>query len=388
MLYVILIIIFLVIIKNYFINNENFEYMVNIPRIDTPVRWKRDKTCKYMMNKTLKNVLDDNNINQTDSDDWAFYFPCTYNHIKQEINNVSTRNNNQRLFIVNNADQLTSKNNIWKNLVKVYGREEARHLMPTTYILSNHTDMELFNKEHSPKKLYILKKNIQRQKGIKLTNKKTEILNSINDNYVVVQELLQNPYLINGRKINMRFYLLFVCQNNEVSAYVHRNGFMYYTRDPFVKNSLEDGPNITTGYIDRVVYDVNPLTHDDFRNYLDKHRKLSGAEMDILNNNRRISEVVFYRIYDLLRKTVIAVKHTVCNNSHIKRNISFQLFGADIAVSDKLIPQLIEVNKGPDMSYKDKRDGKVKYGVMTDIFKVLKAINNKDHGFIEIYNDD
>jgi len=110
-----------------------------------------------------------------------------------------------------------------------------------------------------------MKKNIQRQEGLKISNSKHEILDGYKNGYVLVQELLQDPYLISGRKTNMRFYVLVVCKANNTDCYVHKDGFMYYTKVPFVKNSLDDAPNITTGYIDRQVYIDNPLTHYDLR---------------------------------------------------------------------------------------------------------------------------
>ena len=73
----------------------------------------------------------------------------------------------------------------------------------------------------------------------------------------------------------MRFYILLICQNNEIWDYVHNDGFMYYTKTPFVQNGLSDGPNITTGYIERWIYHVNPLTHDDFRNYFDDKKRVN-----------------------------------------------------------------------------------------------------------------
>lgn len=231
--------------------------------------------------------------------------------------------------------------------------------------------------------------------GLKITKKLDEMLNGSKDGYVIAQELLQDPYTVDGRKINMRIYLLLVCRNNEISAYAHKEGFMYYTKDKFITNSTEDGPNITTGYIDRKVYEVNPLTLGDFRKYLDNQsRVLTDNEKDYMEQNICLSSLVFNRIYDLLRKLVIAVQHTVCVNSHLKSNITFQLFGVDIALNNKLEPQLMEINKGPDLGTKDKRDGDIKYGVVTDVFKILKVVspknnqnnqnNNSYHNFIQI----
>lgn len=354
-------------------NSYEYEYegMVNIPNINKPIKFNRNINCKYMMGSTMKKMLKKHNIKETKKEDWMIYIPCTYNHINKEIADVHPTNNDQRVFIINNADELSAKHLIWTNLVKTYGRDIATRLMPTTYLLRDKDDMILFKKEYNKDKIYILKKNIQRQKGLKITSNKNEIMNGKKDGYIVVQELLQDPYIINGRKINMRFYLLVIHQDKEVDSYVYNDGFMYYTRDKFKKNSIEDGPNITTGYIDRKVYKENPLTHDDFRKYLD------------VKINIKLSTIVFKEIYNMLSLAINSIPFTPSEN--LKDNITFQLFGADIALNDKLHPQLIEINKGPDLGAKGLRDKKVKYGMVQDALKILKIIpQTGDNGFIKI----
>ncbi len=362
------------------------EGMVSIKPVTNPVTWTKNPTCKYKISKTLHTILDKNKLGESAySDDWTMYLPCTYNHINAEISALKPNDPNQRLFIVNNADQLSSKHSIWSNLVKTYGRDAAISIMPRTYVLSSIKDMLLFGKERTDDTIYIMKKNIQRQKGLKITKSKMDIMKGAFSGYVIAQELLQDPYILNTRKINMRFYLLFICQNNEIAAYVHKDGFMYYTKAPFVKDSVEEEPNITTGYIDRHVYEVNPLTHDDFKKYLDSNnRVLTQAEKAVVRSGYQLSTVIFSKIHDLLRKVVFAVKHTVCQGSHLKPYITFQLFGADIAINDKLEPQLMEVNKGPDMGAKDGRDGDLKRGVMNDVLKTIKVIPDVDNGFIKL----
>ena len=65
--------------------------------------------------------------------------------------------------------------------------------------------------------IYILKKNIQQKKGIKLMKGDYQKIRkeAISDNYKVIQTYLNNPYLINQRKVNLRIYLnlLFAIQH-------------------------------------------------------------------------------------------------------------------------------------------------------------------------------
>ncbi|ARF09291.1 tubulin-tyrosine ligase family protein [Catovirus CTV1] len=365
-------------------NNQTNENMIDVSKLENTV-WSRNQ-CPYNMNETLTKVLNDNQINHGDKD-WQLFFPCTYDNIDEEINNINIKNNtDQRFFIINNADFLIGKDYLWKYLINYHGLEKSKTLMPMTYILNESKDLEQFKKNYNPDELYILKKNIQRQEGLKISNSLNEIMNAKEEGYVIVQNLLQNPYLIGGRKINLRFYILVICKEENMDVYVYNNGFMYYTKDLFKKNSKEFGPNITTGYIDRWVYDVHPLTHQDFREYLDKHdRQLSTIEKQLIDRNIIISEYVFDKVYNLINEIFVSFIGKICGGK-LNNFISFQLFGADIAIDDQLNPQVMEINKGPDMGAKDDRDGKVKYECMQDVLKLIGVVNKdrENNGFIKV----
>ena len=60
----------------------------------------------------------------------------------------------------------------------------------------------------------------------------------------------------------------------------------------------------------------------------------------------------------------------------LKQNKKFQLYGIDIAVNDDLSVKLMEINKGPDIGAKDKRDSELKLNLVRDIFKTVNLIDN------------
>lgn len=318
----------------------------------------------------VREVLDANGITKTTDSEWDLYVPSTYDNLAQQIAKITNLNPRRKVFAMDNADELCGKNMVWTNLVRVYSRSAASELMPNTYVLHNANDARLFEKEYDPEKLYILKKNIQKQEGLLITRDRTKVLGAAAENYVVAQELLQNPFLVNGRKINMRFYLLVVCDNGILGAYIFNDGFMYYTKDPFAQKSTEPGPNITTGYIDRQVYIENPLTHSDFKTYL--------TDRGINYHN------FFHQTHKLIAKVVTACAPGLCQGA-LKRCISFQLFGVDIAVSNDLQPLLMEVNKGPDLGAKDARDKELKLKVLTDAFAVLGLVKSTEpNGYVKV----
>jgi len=383
MLNILIVIIFTIVLIKYLNTNET---MINIKPLDNhKVNWSRNLTCKYYMDENFKKTLNKFNMKKSNNN-WDLYIPCTYNNIKKEADAIKNLDTNQRVFFLKNADEICGKNTLWLHVLNYYGRKKASIMMPLTYVLYLNHDIELFKKEYTVNNIYIIKKNIQQQKGLHITNDKNNIINGFKKGYVIAQLLLQDPFIINGRKINMRFYLLIIIYNSEIAAYVHDNGFMYYTKDKFIKRNTQIGPNITTGYIDRKVYDVNPLTHHDFRKYLDDgNRKMTIKEYELFKNNIKISNYVFDKIYNLLSDMVQATKNVLIKNNNFKNTYQFQLFGVDISLSNKLEPMIIEINKGPDLNSKDDRDSQVKLKVIEDMLKTLKLVPDNNNAFIPIY---
>lgn len=245
--------------------------------------------------------------------------------------------------------------------------------IPKTYVLFKASDMMEFAEDSKQKGIYILKKNIQRQEGMMITKDYKYIRNrAAQDGYVVCQELLQNPYLVDGRKINIRIYLLIVMSKDKAEFYIYNNGFMYYTPQKYIAGSMEVENNITTGYIDRKVYEENPLTLQDFYDFLE-------------NSDAQKLQINLVKTFQAL-KTAYAPVLSSKNNRHNIMN--FNIFGVDIAPDDSLEIKIIEINKGPDLSYKDERDKQVKYNLVCDCFNlvgldVVAPMGNPDN-FIKI----
>lgn len=376
------------------------EHMINVPKLDSQesTTWSRTDSCRYYMDDTTSNVLKTKNITKADDQRKAeLIFPCGYNNIDDEIKalpNVyqnSTTDGPKRVFIIEGADEITAKNYLWKNILNHHGITKACMMSPTTYLLTEpekSKDVHRMNKNHYPGKMYIMKKNIQRQTGLEITDDINKIKRNLGY-YVLAQDLLENSYLVSGRKINLRVYIVVVCHESDTDVYVFNNGFMYYTKKMFVKGNKHPDNHITTGYVERDVYHKNPLTHNDFKTYLDmgegdkyhptnNPRTLTDEEKSIRSQGLKVSKVVFDRISKLIADVFIAFKGRICRKIDnrgdpvpIYKDYSVQIFGADIAINDQLQPQIIEINKGPDLSPKDDRDGNVKRKLVGDVLEIL-----------------
>lgn len=263
------------------------------------------------------------------------------------------------LYTLVSIDYISSKSKLYEMMRNNIDEKTLHDIVPISFLMDNPDDVTklrayMLEKENN---LIILKKNIQQQKGCR-------IISHFEDekdlkNYVIAQELLQNPFLIDNRKINIRVYILIhVTSNNMMSVFMYNDGFMYYTPNEYKANSDCPQSNITTGYIERSVYEKNPLTINDFR----KH--IGFIKTRVFNQNLMSC---FKKVFRALHKPIIEMETTFPMNKCV-------IMGADVAVDADLGIKLMEINKGPDLRYKDERDGHVKFNMVRDTFYEMGLI--------------
>lgn len=382
LLFIVLICIFLYIkIKKK--NNDIISKNANNYHIDTFIN-KNDSKLKFTKCKEKKvqnyfeHTFKNHNIVKTKKNDWDLYLPCGYTYVESELKKIIIRDKDQKIFAIQGCDKISSKNYLWKILTDTYGIPNASKMMPMSYIISDKNHIELFKKNYKIGRIYLLKKNIQRKKGILLTkdyNKIMKICNDKSERYKVIQEYVDDLYLIKDRKINLRYYLLIVCHKNIKKGYLYKFGKCIYTNKTHKsKNITENMLNnnaemfLTSLNLDPKIYDELPESFEDLEEYM-------GINYyNVLNTN----------VLNLFKKTMVAIESNICSSTaNVKDNLTFQLFGADIIFNNNLQPYLLEFNKGPSMKYITKSDEKMKKQLTADVFRKVKIINdNKDSNFI------
>ena len=345
------------------------------------------KDCLYLPPKTLSDIIKET----IDKFKFNLYLPCSYDNYDLELKEF-TYDPEGLYFMLTNSDLLVAKNILGENIVEKYGRDN--NIAPKQWDIFNNKELDLFKNEYQHNNLYILKKNMQRQKDIQISNNLQDITDIINKHkndafpYVVIQELLQNPYLIDGRKINLRVYILICKFKEDFRLYMYNDGFMYYTAERYEPNSIDIKSNITTGYIDREVYKKNPLTLKDLRKYLDSESRPLTIKEKHIKRYYLLSKYLFDNIQNLLKDVISLYRYKLGDNDKLKNNKQFELYGSDIAVFDDLTVKLMEINKGPDLDAKDERDSELKHNLVRDIFKSVNLIDDDDkNDFVRVYLD-
>lgn len=361
---IIIIIILIIIIISITIQNNNKNKIIKLKyyRCD-------EKKLGHIINDIFNNynIIKDNN-------DWDIYIPCGYNMVESELLKIKINNNkNYYIFGINGCDSIVSKNSLWTIIEKKYNRSKAKILLPETYVLYNRKDITLLKNNYKPNDIYILKKNVQRKEGLKLTNSIYDILNGLNNNYKIAQKYIRDLYLINGYKVNLRLYLLIVIYNNQKEFYLSNIGKCIYTSKKYNDKELDFETNITSYNLDMNIYNMNPRTLNELRNYIYKDNKDANK---LFNNIKRNMYYICKGLSDSVYQS----------NNINKLNIkSFQLFGIDIIFDKYLNPYLLEINKGPDMIPRDHIDYKLKYLTqlhMLNIVGILKNVKNNNYTLI------
>jgi len=310
-------------------------------------------------------VLGEGNYTRTSGTNWNVFFPCGYSNAEKELRdngNFASRRGGVVMGIPG-MDKLAAKNSLWELFKARFGRMRAQIYVPETWVLYDPVEIALFLQTAKRGGYYIVKGNQQRQSKILISNKPNEISGMYNQGFVVVQEIKQNPYLIDGIKINNRVYVLVTCKGGKKTAYAHLNGFMYYSKAPYRMGNTWD-EIITTGYGDRKFYETHPLTLFDFYSYLDQR---SGAGT---------SDTYKKNLYFTLQGLMDAISGELCSGAAGADVTYSQLFGVDIQPNADLTSiNIIEANKGADMSFKDERDKEVKLKVNRDMYQTLGLVN-------------
>lgn len=84
-----------------------------------------------------------------------------------------------------------------------------------------------------------------------------------------------------------------------------------------------------------------------------------------------------------------AINRPLCKNDNLRKGISCQIFGIDIAPDKNLGAKIIEINKGPDLGFKDDRDAGVKLKVIKDLFDLigLKTLDEgEENEYIKVWD--
>ncbi len=287
----------------------------------------------------------------------------------------------QRINHFRNHYELTRKDHMVKNLKRLRktlereGSPVAKELdfFPSTYVVPG--DYSLFAEEFRRSPAVWIAKPVGRAqgRGIFLFNKLSQVAEWRRDSRYgpqeretqpetyVFQKYIPNPYLIGGRKFDMRLYV-FVTSYSPLTVWFCRDGFGRFTFQRFNMDKRELGDN--TVHLTNVA--VQKLSDDydgdgdgckwsvqQIREYLTSVHGLNATDK------------AFVAIQVLVVRSLQAVASKMINDKHC-----FELYGYDVLFDDALKPWLIEINASPSLTADTEDDYGLKHDMLDDMFTI------------------
>ena len=308
-----------------------------------------------------------------------FFIPeyTTYNELYIDYFKGKKFKNIKYLGFLPNSDSFVSKNNLWNILRST----KYSHIVPKTYLLDNYYDLENFKKDHHKDKLYILKKNIQNKKGLKLIQGDyNTIMNIYNlENYKLVQEFIFNTIL--DKQFVIRIYILAIkrLNQNKVNVYYNKYNKLLFAEKNLAQNNFKSKMLITNSKSKMLITNSKHNIPENPKNLAELKNIIKSFDTNKIDTNKIDTNKM-----DIL----LGIKYIItkqCENENKLFNFSqFQLFGIDIICDANLNCYLLEINKNPNMSnFHSEKEKIEKREIIKDMYTLVKN-SEKLNSFISL----
>ncbi|XP_006617596.2 probable tubulin polyglutamylase TTLL9 [Apis dorsata] len=313
---------------------------------------------------------------------WHLWW-CEINDVRQALDMKLTAH--QKIPHFRNHYELTRKNYLYRNmkrykklLMKSKKIEEAQMCdsMPLTFELPN--DYRLFTEEYhkQPGSTWIVKPAGRSQgRGIFLFRKLKDLSEWRSKEFgssqielspietFIVQKYVENPYLLAGRKFDLRIYTL-VTSFHPLKAWLAREGFARLSSELFDLDNIDDSRvHLTNMAIQLKIHGDEKKNHSK-KGY--KWALIKVREYLTARHGPKEVEILFQRIAGVIMASLLSVQSVIMQG----RN-SFELYGYDILLDEDLKPWLLEVNASPALTGTDSEDYRLKFDLLDDTLNIL-----------------
>nr|XP_058958673.1 probable tubulin polyglutamylase TTLL9 [Pocillopora verrucosa] len=339
--------------------------------------------------------------------EWDFYW-CDVGWMREYFDHTYM-DEHVKICHFRNHYELTRKNLMAKNLKRLkkqlereYGKLEAAKcdFFPTTFELPMEYHIFVEEFKRNPGTTWIMKPVGKSQgKGIFLFRRLKDIMDwRKEDPYraamseerkdekeppeaYIVQRYVEDPYLIGGRKFDLRVYVL-VTSYAPMCAWLYREGFARFSNTRFSLDSIDDTyVHLTNVAIQKTAPDYDAekgckWSLQQLRRYLVAKHGLEKVETLVRDMD------------NIYIKSIQAVQKIMINDKHC-----FELYGYDILVDSKLKPWLIEVNASPSLTASSQSDYELKCRLLEDMLHIVDMENRltgrekRVGGFDLMWND-
>jgi hypothetical protein len=189
----------------------------------------------------------------------------------------------------------------------------------------------------NPQKSWIVKPSSSSQgKGIFITQDINDIPNKTQ---MVVCEYVNNPFLIDGYKFDLRVYVA-LTSINPLRIYIYEDGLARFATQKY--HCGGNGDLKQQKYVHLTNYSLNK-NNANFQNNTDATQDDRGSKWSISAMRKRMKllghddDLLMKKIEDMILKTIISCESVINNAVEMYlpyRNNCFELFGFDVLIDD------------------------------------------------------
>ncbi|NXK80440.1 TTLL4 polyglutamylase, partial [Amazona guildingii] len=335
--------------------------------------WEQRKLLRWKMCTITPNI-----VKQTISrshfrvskktNDWLGYWG---HHMKSP--SFRTIKEHQKLNHFPGSFQIGRKDRLWRNLLKMQARcgKKEFNFFPQSFILPQ--DIKLLKKaweEGASRQKWIVKPPASaRGIGIQVIHKWSQLPKR---RPLLVQRYLHKPYLIGGKKFDLRIYVYVTCYD-PLRVYLFKDGLVRFASCKY-SSSIK---SLSNKFVHLTNYSVNKK-NTEYKSNSDEtacqgHKWALKALWSYLNQKGVNSEAIWEKIKDIVIKTIIASEPYV--NSLVKMYVRrpyccHELFGFDIMLDENLKPWILEVNISPSLHTNSPLDVSIKGQMIRDLLNL------------------
>ncbi|KFQ32923.1 Tubulin polyglutamylase TTLL4, partial [Mesitornis unicolor] len=302
------------------------------------------------------------------SNDWL---GCWGQHMKSPC--FKAIKEHQKLNHFPGSFQIGRKDRLWRNLLKMQARcgKKEFSFFPQSFILPQ--DIRLLKKaweEGASHQKWIVKPPASaRGIGIQVIHKWSQLPKR---RPLLVQRYLHKPYLIGGKKFDLRIYVYVTCYD-PLRVYLFQDGLVRFASCKY-SSSMK---SLSNRFVHLTNYSVNKK-NTEYKSNSDEtacqgHKWALKALWKYLTQKGVNSEAIWEKIKDIVIKTIIASEPYV--NSLVKMYVRrpyccHELFGFDIMLDENLKPWILEVNISPSLHSNSPLDVSIKGQMIRDLLNL------------------
>ncbi len=195
------------------------------------------------------------------------------------------------------------------------------------------------------------------------------------ENYVV-QRYVERPYLLGGKKFDLRIYAL-VTSFSPLRVYLHRGGFARFSAQRFSMDRRDISDNLIHLTNVAVQREGNRHAEDGVGGASGGGGGAGGGgslKWDIrslrLHMGTRHGAAAVTQLFSDIEEVVVR-SLLAAQSSVIHDRRCFELYGYDVIIDEGLKPWLLEINASPSLSVDSEEDYLLKFGMLDDVFDIL-----------------